>query len=239
MSGADETLTIDVVSDVVCPWCYVGEKRLGLALADEQGPVEIRWRPFQLDPTIPQGGLDRAEYMERKFGKGGRLKEVHDRLTALGAEVGIPFAFDRIRRAPNTLDAHRLIRWAASTGRQAEAVDRLFRAYFVEGLDVGDPAVLVPIARECGLDPESVATLLGGDDDKRRGQGRDRPGAGDRSERRALLHLRGPARGVRRAGRGGSARRDGAGAGGDARRACSLETRPYPRLLAPPPPPPP
>ena len=165
MSGADETLTIDVVSDVVCPWCYVGEKRLGLALADEQEPVEIRWRPFQLDPTIPQGGLDRAEYMERKFGKGGRLKEVHDRLTALGAEVGIPFAFDRIRRAPNTLDAHRLIRWAASTGRQAEAVDRLFRAYFTEGLDVGDPAVLVPIARECGLDPERVATLLGGDDD--------------------------------------------------------------------------
>jgi len=104
--------------------------------------------------------------MEKKFGKGDRLKGAHDRLSALGAEVGLPFAFDRIERAPNTLDAHRLIRWAASSGKQAEVVDRLFRAYFVDGLDVGDPAVLVAIAGECGLDAEGIATLLEGDDDK-------------------------------------------------------------------------
>ena len=166
MSKAQDTLTIDVVSDVVCPWCYLGEKRLALALGEEAGPVEIRWRAYQLDPTIPDGGLDRTQYMEKKFGKGDRLKGAHDRLSALGAEVGLPFAFDRIERAPNTLDAHRLIRWAASSGKQAEVVDRLFRAYFVDGLDVGDPAVLVAIAGECGLDAEGIATLLEGDDDK-------------------------------------------------------------------------
>src|SRR3974390_1039442 len=133
MTEANDVLTIDVGSDVVCPWCYLGEKRLGAALADEARPVSIRWRPFQLDPTIPPGGLDRAEYMERKFGRNGPLKWIHDRLTRLGEEVGIAFAFDRIERAPNTLDAHRLIRWAASAGAQREVVDRLFRAYFVKG----------------------------------------------------------------------------------------------------------
>ena len=160
MSDESERLTIDVVSDVVCPWCHLGEKRLEAALADEPQPVALRWRPYQLDPTIPEGGLDRAEYMERKFGKSGRLQEVHDNLIRLGAEVGIPFAFDKIKRAPNTLDAHRLIRWAASAGAQAQIVDRLFRAYFVEGRDIGDRAVLIEIAGKCGLDAKLVETLL-------------------------------------------------------------------------------
>ncbi len=160
MSDADEPLTIDVVSDVVCPWCYLGEKRLAAALAEETEPVIIRWRPYQLDPTIPDGGLDRAEYMARKFGRDGRLNAVHDQLVQLGAEVGLPFAFDKIARAPNTLDAHRLIRWAAATGAQGAVVDRLFRAYFVEGRDIGDRATLLDIAAEHGLDRERVARLL-------------------------------------------------------------------------------
>jgi predicted DsbA family dithiol-disulfide isomerase len=92
MSEADQVLTIDVVSDVVCPWCYLGEKRLEEALSEDVGPVVVRWRPYQLDPTIPEGGLDRTEYMEKKFGKSGRLQSVHDNLTRLGAEVGVPFA---------------------------------------------------------------------------------------------------------------------------------------------------
>src|SRR5580704_15461460 len=132
MNQDSEPLTIDIVSDVVCPWCYLGEKRLEAVLADEPRPVAVRWRPYQLDPTIPEGGLDRAEYMAKKFGKSGRLQSVHDNLTRLGAEVGLPFAFDKIKRSPNTLDAHRLIRWAASAGVQAEVADRLFKAYFVE-----------------------------------------------------------------------------------------------------------
>ncbi len=160
MSEANEILTIDIVSDVVCPWCYLGEKRLEAALADEAGPVAVRWRPYQLDPTIPEGGLDRAEYMAKKFGARGRLQSVHDNLTRLGAEVGVPFAFDKIKRSPNTLDAHRLIRWAASAGVQEQVADRLFKAYFVEGRDIGDRGALVEIASQCGLDGKLVERLL-------------------------------------------------------------------------------
>ena len=162
MSDANDILTIDIVSDVVCPWCYVGEKRLEAALADDSGPVVVRWRPYQLDPTIPEGGLDRAEYMEKKFGKSGRLQSAHDNLTRLGAELGVPFAFDKIKRSPNTLDAHRLIRWAGSAGAQAAVVDRLFKAYFVEGRDIGDRKVLVEIAGQCGLDGNQVEKFLAG-----------------------------------------------------------------------------
>ena len=160
MNQEIEPLTIDIVSDVVCPWCYLGEKRLEQALAEEAGPIVVRWRPYQVDPTIPEGGLDRAEYMEKKFGKSGRLQSVHDNLTRLGAEVGLPFAFDKITRSPNTLDAHRLIRWAASAGVQSRVVDRLFEAYFVEGRDIGDRVVLTEIAAECGLDADLVERLL-------------------------------------------------------------------------------
>jgi predicted DsbA family dithiol-disulfide isomerase len=160
MSKADEVLTIDIVSDVVCPWCYVGEKRLEAALADEAGPVVVRWRPYQLDPTIPEGGLDRTEYMTRKFGDLGRVKSIHENLTRVGAELGLPLAFDKIKRSPNTLDAHRLLRWAGSAGVQAEVADRLFKAFFVEGRDVGDRAVLVEIAAECGMDGKVVEKLL-------------------------------------------------------------------------------
>jgi predicted DsbA family dithiol-disulfide isomerase len=160
MSEANDIMTIDVVSDVVCPWCYLGEKRLEAALAEAPQEVALRWRPYQLDPTIPDGGLDRAEYMEKKFGKSGRLQSVHDDLIRLGVDVGIRFAFDKIKRAPNTLDAHRLIRWANSAGVQGKVVDRLFRAYFVEGRDIGDRAVLIDIGRECGLDAALVERLL-------------------------------------------------------------------------------
>ncbi len=160
MNQESEPLTIDIVSDVVCPWCYLGEKRLEAVLADEPRPVAVRWRPYQLDPTIPEGGLDRAEYMAKKFGKSGRLQAVHDNLVRLGAEVGLPFAFDKIKRAPNTLDAHRVIRWASSAGAQGKVVDRLFRAYFVEGRDIGDRGVLIDIAGDCGLDATLVEKLL-------------------------------------------------------------------------------
>ncbi len=160
MNQESEPLTIDIVSDVVCPWCYLGEKRLEAALAEDSRPVAVRWRPYQLDPTIPEGGLDRAEYMTKKFGRNGRLQSIHDNLTRLGAEVGVSFAFGKIKRSPNTLDAHRLIRWAFSAGVQARVVDRLFEAYFVEGRDIGDRSVLVEIASECGLEGTLVEKLL-------------------------------------------------------------------------------
>jgi predicted DsbA family dithiol-disulfide isomerase len=161
MSQEPEALVIDVVSDVVCPWCYLGKRRLERALAQEKGePIAVRWRPYQLDPTIPSGGMDRSVYLRNKFGDGGRLKEIHERLTTLGAEEGVAYDFDKIQRSPNTLDAHRLIRWASVNGVQNAVVERLFSLYFEQGRDIGDRALLVEIARDCGMDAEVVEKLL-------------------------------------------------------------------------------
>jgi predicted DsbA family dithiol-disulfide isomerase len=155
-SGAGEILAmssplvVDVVSDVVCPWCYVGKRRLERALA-ATGATEVRWRPYQLDPTIPPEGRDRAAYMAAKFPDAARLAEVHERLTVLGQEVGIAFDFAAIRRAPNTLDAHRAIRFATQAGVGDAMAERLFADYFEHGRDIADRTVLAEAARDCGL----------------------------------------------------------------------------------------
>lgn len=161
-----QTLTIDVVSDVMCPWCFIGKRRLFRAL--ELVPeieTEIRWRPFQLDATIPPEGMDRQEYLDRKFGPDGS-REVYTRIQEAGEAEGIPFAFDRIRVSPNTLNAHRLIRWAGSNGHQDAVVERLFELYFVEGENVGDTDVLVSAARDGGMDADLVEELLGTEADR-------------------------------------------------------------------------
>ena len=159
-------MVIDVVSDAVCPWCYVGKKRLEMALAKTDGVAPaVRWRPFQLDPSIPDGGLERKAYMRAKFRDDARIAEAHERLKALGAEVGIRFDFDSIQRAPNTLNAHRLIRWASEAGAQDAVVDRLFALYFEEGADIGDVETLVQAAAACGMDAESVKRRLATDED--------------------------------------------------------------------------
>ena len=166
MEAEPSEMNIEVVSDVVCPWCYVGKRRLEAALAQsDDAVVAVRWRPFQLDPTIPSQGLDRRAYMRAKFRDDARLAEVHARLRAVGAEVGIDFDFEAISRSPNTLDAHRLIRWAAASGVQDEVVERLFSAYFEHGRDIGDRSVLAEIAGECGMDAEVVERRFAGDDD--------------------------------------------------------------------------
>jgi predicted DsbA family dithiol-disulfide isomerase len=161
MSELAPALVVDVVSDVVCPWCYVGKRRLeaALALRDDTNTA-IRWRPFQLDGTIPAEGLDRVTYMTRKFGSLDKIAGIQERLTAIGAQEGIAFDFAAIKRSPNTLDAHRLIRWADSLGRQGDIVEALFRAFFVEGRDIGDRAVLADIAAEQGLDRAEAAAML-------------------------------------------------------------------------------
>ncbi len=164
-SAVPRKVTIDIVSDAVCPWCYIGKRNLEAALAavpDVQ--AEIRWRPFQLDPTIPQGGVDRRTYLETKFG--ARVGELQARVTEAGAVAGINFTLGAISRAPNTLDAHRLVRWAWSTGAQDAIVERLFHDYFIEGKDIGDRAGLIEAARACGMEPQVVAELLEGDADK-------------------------------------------------------------------------
>jgi predicted DsbA family dithiol-disulfide isomerase len=156
-----EPLVIDVVSDVVCPWCYLGKRRLDAALAQGDG-AQVRWRPYQLDPTIPAGGLERKAYMRAKFRDEARIADAHARLTALGQEAGIAFDFAAIDRAPNTLDAHRLIRFATEAGKADEVVERLFAAYFEQGRDIGDRAVLAEIGAAAGLD--DVAARLAGEE---------------------------------------------------------------------------
>jgi predicted DsbA family dithiol-disulfide isomerase len=164
---APRPLTVDVVSDVVCPWCYLGKYRLeAAAKLVPEIPLQIRWNPFQLDPTIPPEGIPRADYVRRKFGGPDALDRPHAHLTKAGAEAGIPYAFDKITRSPNTIDAHRVIRWAAEAGRQDEMVERLFRLYFVEGADVGDHAVLAKAAAGVGMDDASVAADLLTDRDR-------------------------------------------------------------------------
>lgn len=158
-----KTLKIDIVSDVVCPWCYLGKARLEAAIGRlKDVSVEINWRPYQLDPSIPRGGVDRKQYMEAKFGTGPRLGEVHKQLEGFGREVGIRYEFDAIKVAPNTMDAHRLIRWAAQAGPgiQDKVVDRLFKLYFTEGADIGNHAVLIKAGADSGMDTAIIEALL-------------------------------------------------------------------------------
>ena len=151
---------IDVVSDTVCPWCYIGKRRFDMARAERPDlEIETRWRPYQLDPHIPPEGYDRREYMDAKFGK-NRAKEVGDVIREAADEAGITLAFERITRSPNTFDSHRVIRWGASAGCQDDVVDILFRRYFEDGEDISDRKVLVDVAKEAGMDHELVAYLL-------------------------------------------------------------------------------
>lgn len=158
---AVRTLHLDVIVDVVCPWCFLGKRRLDAALAElDDIDVEIRYRPFQLDPETPKAGVDRGDYIVAKFGSLDALDEAHARLTALGADVGISYAFDLIERNPNTLDAHRLVRWAAAEGLGEQMLERLFSLYFEEGGDLSDQDTLVAAAEAVGLDEDEVTMKL-------------------------------------------------------------------------------
>jgi predicted DsbA family dithiol-disulfide isomerase len=160
---------IDVISDVVCPWCYIGQRRLAEALArlpadDGAHRASIRWHPFQLNPDLPQAGVPRRTYLEDKFGGPERAAQIYARVAAAGATVGIPFAFDRIDIQPNTRDAHRLIAWAQSQRDASGLVERLFRAYFIEGRAIGERDVLAAIAGESGFEPAAARSMLDSDE---------------------------------------------------------------------------
>ena len=159
-------ITVDVVSDVVCPWCFIGKRRLEKAMAAFEAPLAIRWRPYQLDPTIPAGGKDRRAYLEAKFGSAERIRQLHENVSAAGASEGIDFAFERISVSPNTLDAHRLIRWASEAGVEGKVVEALFRAYFFEGRNIGDHAVLADVAAAHGMERDTTLTRLAADEDR-------------------------------------------------------------------------
>lgn len=159
-------MQIDVISDTICPWCYIGKRRLERALKlRPQMEFEIRWRPFQLDPTTPLEGHDRKAHLTAKFGSLDKLRQIQVTLEAAGQAEGISFAFDRITRTPNTLNSHRLIRWSHSLGIQDEIVEGLFKAYFCEGRDIGDTKVLADVADVLGMDGELVEELLNSDAD--------------------------------------------------------------------------
>ena len=156
-----DTIRIDIVSDVICPWCFLGKRRLDLALKMvPEIPFEIVLRPFQLDPTVPKGGVDRRQRLADKFGGADRVRASEERLTELGREIGVAFHWDDVRLTPNTLDAHRLIRWGTEAGIGPAVADRLFEMYFSEGRDIGDVAVLTEAAAELGLDADLVAERL-------------------------------------------------------------------------------
>lgn len=159
-------LDIDVVSDVMCPWCFIGKRKLEQALAARPDvAADVRWRPFQLDPTIPDEGMDRKAYLDKKFGP-DRAREIYTQITEAGADNGIAFDFDKIEKSPNTLDAHRIIRWAVTAGAQNDLVERLFKGYFTEGADLTDKNYLAGIAADTGMEREVVERLLAGDADK-------------------------------------------------------------------------
>lgn len=159
-------MQIDVISDTVCPWCFIGKRRLDRAIAQRPDfAITVSWRPFQLDPDVPREGVDRRAYMRAKFGDGERVKGMSETLGSYGAELGIEFAFDKANRRPNTIDSHRLIRWASSVGVQDAVVETLFTAYFEQGRDIGDAAILAEIGAACGMDAELVEELLASDAD--------------------------------------------------------------------------
>ena len=163
-----KTLRIEVASDVICPWCYIGKRRLekALALLDAEIEARVAWLPFQLNPDMPPEGLLRAEYRRAKFGSVERGRKLDARVAQEGAGEGIRFAFDRMQRTPNTMPAHRLIDLAQGQDRAESVVDALFRAYFEDAQDIGDETVLAGVAAACGVadwpqgaDAERVAKL--------------------------------------------------------------------------------
>jgi predicted DsbA family dithiol-disulfide isomerase len=160
-------MQIDVISDTVCPWCFIGKRRLTRAMAMRPSiNFDVKWRPYRLDPAVPKGGMDRQAYMRAKFGDDPmKIVEMHKLIAAEGEKDGIAFDFAAITRRPDSLDSHRLIRWAEAAGVQDEVVERLFISYFENGEDIGDIRTLADIADICGMDGVDVAHMLESDQD--------------------------------------------------------------------------
>ena len=160
------TLSIDVISDVVCPWCYIGKRLLEQAIASKPDiPVEVRFRPYFLNPWVPREGISREEYLMAKFGSVERYNSNNNRVVEAAAAVGLNYDREAIKRQPNTLDCHRLILWAGESGKAAAMKQRLMEIYFSEGGDLTRPETLVKAAAACGLDGDQVRALLASEQD--------------------------------------------------------------------------
>ncbi|WP_394199738.1 DsbA family oxidoreductase [Litoreibacter albidus] len=159
-------IKLDIISDVICPWCYIGKAHLDRALeANPDHPFTIEWHPFQLNPTMPEGGMDRREYLEHKFGGKEGAVRVYGQIAEAAEAAGLDIDFGAIQRTPNTINAHRLIHWAGLEGRQTAVVSKLFKAYFKEGRDIGNTDVLLDIAETAEMDRDMVARLMATDQD--------------------------------------------------------------------------
>ncbi len=159
-------LTIEVVHDLVCPWCFLGVRRLLRTMRRRPDLLyDLVWRPFLLNPDMPRGGMARPDYVVRKFGGEDRARRLYASITEIGRNEGVQFRFDRVRRTPSSIDAHRLVRFAARYGRADSMVEALFSAHFTDGRDIGDHGVLVAVAEACGLDPMAVARFLPSEDE--------------------------------------------------------------------------
>lgn len=157
---------LDIISDPICPWCYIGKAKLDRALeAAPDHPFDITWKPFQLNPDMPAEGMDRREYLELKFGGREGAVKVYSEIAKMAEETGLDIAFEKITRTPNTINAHRLIHWARAEHCQTPVVSQLFKRYFREGQDISDHEVLVDIVKTAGMDTDLVARLLVGDVD--------------------------------------------------------------------------
>ncbi|MEM9196681.1 MAG: DsbA family oxidoreductase [Pseudomonadota bacterium] len=156
---------LDIISDPICPWCYIGKARLETALTGREDLFDLRWRTFQLNPEMPAEGMDRKSYLDAKFGADA-AKRFYTRIAQEAEAAGLSVRFDLINRTPSTIDAHRLIRWSRTDGAQDRVVNALFRKYFEEGEDISSHAVLVDAAREAGMDPALVQRLLAGEADR-------------------------------------------------------------------------
>ena len=162
----ETALPIDVVSDVVCPWCFIGKRRLEKALAlKPEIPVTVRYRPYFLNPWVPRAGISRTEYLTTKFGSVERYKANAQRIVMAARQEGLIYNPDAIARQPNTLDCHRLIKWSAESGDPARMKQRLMELYFTEGADLSDNEVLVGVARDCGMDANHVRQRFASDED--------------------------------------------------------------------------
>lgn len=160
------TARLDIISDAICPWCWIGKRQLERALPRLKGQgirLDVHWRPFQLNPAMPREGMARDEYRAAKFGSAARGAELDAQVAKAGEAVGLKFRHDLMRRTPNTIDAHRLIARAGEQGGQEKIVEALFRAYFQQGQDIGSRAVLAEIAAEAGMDRDETEAFLAGD----------------------------------------------------------------------------
>jgi predicted DsbA family dithiol-disulfide isomerase len=167
-------IKLDILSDPICPWCYIGWTNLARALeARPDHPFGIEWHPFQLNPDMPEGGMDRRTYLEAKFGGKERAVQAYLPVSEHAEKAGLSLKLEAIPRTPNTLDAHRVIHWAGIEGRQTPVVMGLFRAYFIEGRDIGEAATLTEIAAAAGMDRAMTETLLAGEADAEEIRARD------------------------------------------------------------------